>query len=202
MSSDPYVLEKIGHKHYFLGCNLIQNWSSWFVQISAEPSADHDDVIIWKHFPHYWPFVRGIHRSPVNSPHKGQWRRALMFSLICAWTNGWVNNWDAGDLRPDHTHYDITVMLPSWVCFLRFYLEMLWIIFCWWALKKTAMLTPINRILNFSLLTWLHNLKWTIKFQNFESLGALYHMVQDTKDIRIDNFPDSFMNWYLENMAR
>ena len=34
----------------------------------------HDDVIKWKHFPRYWPFVRGIHRSPVNSPHKGQWR--------------------------------------------------------------------------------------------------------------------------------
>ena len=32
----------------------------------------HDDVIKWKHFPRYWPFVRGIHRSPVNSPHKGQ----------------------------------------------------------------------------------------------------------------------------------
>ena len=44
----------------------------------------HDDVIKWKHFPRYWPFVRGIHRSPVNSPHKGQWRGALMFSLIYA----------------------------------------------------------------------------------------------------------------------
>ena len=40
---------------------------------------NHDDVIKWKHFPRYWPFVR---RSPVNSPHKAQWRRALMFSLI------------------------------------------------------------------------------------------------------------------------
>ena len=39
------------------------------------------------------------HRSPVNSPHKGQWRGALMFSLICAWINGWVNNREAGDLR-------------------------------------------------------------------------------------------------------
>ena len=43
----------------------------------------HDDVIKWKRFPRYWPFVRGIHRSPVNSPHKGQWRGALIFSLIC-----------------------------------------------------------------------------------------------------------------------
>ena len=58
----------------------------------------NDGVIKWKHFPRNWPFVRGIHRSPVNSPHKGQWRGALMFSLICVWINGWVNNlviWDA-----------------------------------------------------------------------------------------------------------
>ena len=41
----------------------------------------HDDVIKWQHFPRYWPFVRGIHRPPVNSPHKGQWRRALMFFI-------------------------------------------------------------------------------------------------------------------------
>ena len=33
-----------------------------------------DDVIEWKHFPHYWTIVRGIHQSPVGSPHKGQWR--------------------------------------------------------------------------------------------------------------------------------
>ena len=44
----------------------------------------HDDVIKWKHFPRNWPFVRGIHRSPVDSPHKSQWRGALMFYLICA----------------------------------------------------------------------------------------------------------------------
>ena len=70
----------------------------------------HDDVIKWKHFPRYWPFVRGIHRSPVNSPHKGQWRGALMFSLIYAWMNCWVNNLEAGDLRRYRVHYDVTVM--------------------------------------------------------------------------------------------
>ena len=42
----------------------------------------HDDVTRWKPFPHYCPFVRGIHRSPVDSPDKGQWRGALMLSLI------------------------------------------------------------------------------------------------------------------------
>ena len=73
----------------------------------------HDDVIKWKHFPRYWPFVRGIHRSPVKSQHKGQWRGALMFSLICVWINGWVNTREAGDLRRCHAHYDVTV--THWV---------------------------------------------------------------------------------------
>ena len=70
----------------------------------------HDDVIKWKHFPRNWPFVREIHRSPVNFPHKGQWRGALMFSLIYAWINDWVNNREAGDLRRQHGHYDVIVM--------------------------------------------------------------------------------------------
>ena len=77
-------------------------------------STKHNDVIKWKHFPRYWPFMRGIHRSPVNSPHKGQWRRALMFSLICVWINGWVNNGEAGDLRRYRAHYDVIVMV--WLC--------------------------------------------------------------------------------------
>ena len=79
----------------------------------------HDDVIKWKHFPRYWPFVRGIHRSPVNSPHKGQWRGALIFSLICVRINGWVNNRDAGDLRRHHSHYDVTVMIVCIITFIR-----------------------------------------------------------------------------------
>ena len=69
----------------------------------------HDDVIKWKHFPRYWPFVRGIHRFPVNFPHKGQWRGALMFTLICARINDWVNNHEAGDLRRYRPHYDVIV---------------------------------------------------------------------------------------------
>ena len=74
----------------------------------------HDDVIKWNSYLlRYWPFVRGIHRSPVNSPHKGQWRGALMFSLICVRINGWVNNREACDLRRYRAHYDVTVVLAS-----------------------------------------------------------------------------------------
>ena len=45
----------------------------------------YDDVIKWKHFPRNWPFVRGIHRSLVNSPHKVQWRGALMSKQSWGW---------------------------------------------------------------------------------------------------------------------
>ena len=84
----------------------------WWCSLSILPWK-HDDVIKWKHFPHNWPFVWGIHQSPVNSPHKGQWRGALMFSLICVWINRWVNNSEAGDLRRHLDHYDVSVMKKS-----------------------------------------------------------------------------------------
>ena len=77
----------------------------------------HDDVIKWKHFPYYWPFMWGIHRSPVNSPHKGQWCGALMFCSIRAWTNGWVNIQDASDLRCLHAHYEVIVINRDLVIF-------------------------------------------------------------------------------------
>ena len=64
---------------------------------------DHDDVIKWKHFPRYWPFVPGIHR--------GQCGGALMFSLICVWINAWVHNREAADLRRHRAHYVVIVML-------------------------------------------------------------------------------------------
>ena len=80
--------------------------------VNCYTPSKKDDVIKWKHFPRYWPLVGGIHRSPVNSPHKGQWRGALMFSLICVWINSWVNNHEAGDLICHRAHYDVTIMVP------------------------------------------------------------------------------------------
>ena len=67
---------------HFLVMELI-----FFPEMTARSIEYHDAVITWKHSPRYWPFVRGIHQSPVNSPHKTQWRGALMSSLICAWIN-------------------------------------------------------------------------------------------------------------------
>ena len=54
--------------------------------------------------------VQGIPRSTVSSPDKGQWRGTLMFSLLCAWINGWINNRGAGDLRRHRVHYNVIVM--------------------------------------------------------------------------------------------
>ena len=99
------ILSRLQHVHAEFNDGL------WFHKI--EITYLRDDVIKWKQFPRYWPFVRWIHRSPVNSPHKGQWRGALMFSLICAWINGSVNNRKAGDLRSYCAHYDVIVILSS-----------------------------------------------------------------------------------------
>ena len=63
-------------------------------------------------------FVRGIHSLPVNSPHTGQWRGALMFSLIFAWTNGWANNRYAGDVRRHRAHYGVTITMYHF-CYIR-----------------------------------------------------------------------------------
>ena len=67
---------------------IVKYWGNWEIPRKIRKTvATHDDVINWKYFPRYRPFVRGIHRWPVNSSHKGQWRGALMFSLICTLIN-------------------------------------------------------------------------------------------------------------------
>ena len=93
---------EMGHIHHL--------FVQWYLA-QHELLQYHDNVIKWKPFPRYWPFVWEIHRSPVNSPHKGQWRRALMFSLICVWKTGWVNNREAGELRRYRANYDVIVLI-------------------------------------------------------------------------------------------
>ena len=98
----------VGHRQV----HLCRNWglSTAPAFVSHKVDKNGKGKIKWKHFPRYWPFVRGIHRSPVNSSYKGQWRGALMFYFICAWINAWVNNHEVGDLRRHHAHYDVILM--------------------------------------------------------------------------------------------
>ena len=98
------------------------HWSWWTwptCRFRGLLGIGHDDVRKWKHFPRYWTYVRGIHRSPVNSPHRGQWRGTLMCSLVCAWINGWGNNREAADLRRQQAHYDVFELVAAWAtkCF-------------------------------------------------------------------------------------
>ena len=99
---------------------IVNHWSviplnNWFVLSTLCTMTSSNGNI----FRVTGPLCGRIDRSPVNSPHKGQWRGALMFSLIYAWMNGWVNNGEAGHLRRHHAHYDVAVMMwrcakPTW----------------------------------------------------------------------------------------
>ena len=80
--------------------------------------SNHDDVIKWKPFSAILAICAG--NSPFTGHRwipstKGQWRGALMFSLICVWINCWVNNHEAGYLRRYLAHYDVTVMIIGFV---------------------------------------------------------------------------------------
>ena len=92
--------------------------------------------------------------SPVTGefPHKGEWHRALMFSLICAWINGWVNNREAGDLRHYHTHYDVIVMLNHvlMISWLPDFISGYYMIFCTCTLKFEIFWCPNTIVCAFS----------------------------------------------------
>ena len=88
------------------------SWTNTTDDIFSPQSNDH--ISWWRHqmetFSALLALCAGNSPVPVNSPHKGQWRGALMFSLICARINDWVNNREAGDLRRHRGHYDVNVI--------------------------------------------------------------------------------------------
>ena len=109
------VFYGVVYYHWFTKCCVDVHSTQTDIWCLSETKLWHfttwwSNVIKWKHFPRYWPFVRWIHQSPANPPRKGQWRGALMLSLICAWINDWVNNREAGDLKRHRAHYDVIVM--------------------------------------------------------------------------------------------
>ena len=147
-------------KYIFILWSAFQGIPLSINQYSGLPNglAPHDDVIKWKHFPRYWPFVREIHRSPVNFPHKGQWRGALMFSLMYAWINDCVNNREAGDLRLQHGHYDVIVMQQM----TNHYLKQ------WWPSSLTHLLrdkmAAISQAIFSDAFSWMKRFVFCLKF--------------------------------------
>ena len=93
---------RVSYLHWIVGANLshesTRNWS-----------YNHNKIMMTS-FSALLAICAGNSPLPVNSPHKGQWRGALTFSVICVWINGWVNNREADDLRRYRTHHDVTVM--------------------------------------------------------------------------------------------
>ena len=95
-----------------------QSWGWWF-QTLSRPLWRHRNALhdVFKGAAQFMCTVYALlrvavicYRSPVNSPHNGQWRGALMFTLICARINGWVNNHEVGNSRRHRAHYDVIVM--------------------------------------------------------------------------------------------
>ena len=86
---------------------------AWWHQIITSTNVDS----WWRHqmetFSALLALCAGNSPVSVNSPHKGHWRGALVFSFICAWINDWVNNREAGDLRRHRGHYDVNVTVSS-----------------------------------------------------------------------------------------
>ena len=119
MSLPSFNIQFISIFHYNGPCDICSHISCTSSQFSltGDIVLIHEEIIQSKHFPRSWPFVRGIHRSPVNSPHKDQWRGALMFSLICTSVNVSVNNLEVGDLRRHRAHYAVSLMYGYVLCF-------------------------------------------------------------------------------------
>ena len=117
-----------------------------------------DDVIRCKHFPCYWPFKWGINRSIVDSPHKGQWCGALMFSVMPAWPKEWTNNRDASDLRRHHGRCDVTVM--QWFGIVLICMTLIAYFSCWneFKFKTTSQ--------------WLQKLSYCYFYTHILSIGA------------------------------
>ena len=96
-------------------------WNGKIIDVIAPPTATpwlrHQmETFSWATSP-----LCGEFTALVNSPHKGQWRGALMCSLIYVWINDWVKNREAGDLRRQRGHYDVSVMTaPGLQCHPRF----------------------------------------------------------------------------------
>ena len=109
------ICDRLCCKHGAL--RIFQWWIDFGFDNGVVPNTEwmtsvqvHDDVIKWKHFPRYWPFVPGIHRSTVNSPHKGPVMRSFDVFFDLKIISGWVNNREAGDLRRHRAHSDVIVM--------------------------------------------------------------------------------------------
>ena len=95
----------------------------WLIISFTDRNMPGRNFTWWRHqmetFSALLALCAGNSPVPVTSPHKGQWRGALMFSLICVWINCWINNREAGDLRRYGAHSDVIVMIKIYAFYSR-----------------------------------------------------------------------------------
>ena len=88
----------------------------------------------------------GEFTGPGEFPTQSQWRGALMFTLICVWINGWVNNHEAGDLRRHRGHYDFNVMRLLWLLGVDFR-NLYWLVYVLsWTVRVTTFPCQFERM--------------------------------------------------------
>ena len=96
------------------GVDIFRNSYTQETTECSEVMSPDVSISWWRHqmetFSALLAICAGNSPVPVNSPHKGQWRGALMFTLICARIYSWVNNSEAGEMRRYRAHYDVIVM--------------------------------------------------------------------------------------------
>ena len=116
-----YITDILQMFWFGLTCNFVNTMRNRSSELAVTQRIRLDNISVyqayrvkvskvwwWRH--QMEPFSALLALCAGNSPHKGQWRGALIFSLICAWINDWVNNREAGDLRRYRAHHDIIVM--------------------------------------------------------------------------------------------
>ena len=131
---------------------------------------------LWRHhmetFSALLAISAGNSPSPVNFPHKGQWRGALMFSLICAWINRWVNNREAGDLRRHRAHYDVIVMI-------HIYIQGKNTVSPFNLLQGQFLLRP-----NFNINDWGYRTQNSTRVLECQKVAALWRCISPIKNVR------------------
>ena len=109
-----YTTPRHWNREIYTTKTLYGSWLAFFYQILLSHATRSRNMIWWRHqmeiFSALLAICEGNPSASGGFPSQSQWRGALMFSLICTWTNGWANNRVTGDLRRHRAHYDVHIM--------------------------------------------------------------------------------------------
>ena len=85
------------------GASPVPGHTDWTASMAIEYGhisiTYHEGFIAWKLFPHYWPFVRGVHRSPVHSQYKRPVMQSFYDFLYAGLKNGRIMPWQCPSVR-------------------------------------------------------------------------------------------------------